>query len=277
MSLILSLTHSLTHSLHSLAPLTHSLTYSLTHSLHSLTHSTHSLHPLTPLTHSLTRDDSHHFNIPRRRRSTRASRQGLRRALSPLMPLAHFLVAGTVPRASRRGCGARCRRWCRLLSSSWQAQSPEPSQKKRRRALSPLVPLLQCDSEPMRSLVLQITMAVVRNHSGSPFWRPQYPAPAATTRGAPHQRQQRAQQPCLEALGTATRKATGTSRDKARRSPFCEGSAYCACRESDLQTIAVQGKFPFVLRQMHPNIIRRGCSLAWRNPWRVVATSSKDW
>ena len=92
----------------------------------------------------------------------RASQKGLRRALSPLVPLAVFLVAGAVPRASRRGCGARggrwcrwqsswqaqypeppegaaarCRRWCRLLSSSWQAQYPEPH----RRGLSPLVPL----------------------------------------------------------------------------------------------------------------------------------------
>ena len=56
----------------------------------------------------------------------RASQKGLRRALSPLVPLAVFLVAGAVPRASRRGCGARCRRWCRSLSSSWQAQYPEP-------------------------------------------------------------------------------------------------------------------------------------------------------
>ena len=85
----------------------------------------------------------------------RASRKGLRRALSPLVPLAG-LVAGAVPRASRRDCGARCRRWCRWLSS-WQAQYPEPpvvplpafvagavpraSQKGLRRALSPLVPL----------------------------------------------------------------------------------------------------------------------------------------
>ena len=95
--------------------------------------------------------------------ASRASRQGLRRALSPLVPLAFFLVAGAVARASRKGCGARCRRWL----SSWQAQYPEPPegaaarvvaagaacclprggrsvqslQKGLRRALSPLVPL----------------------------------------------------------------------------------------------------------------------------------------
>ena len=61
---------------------------------------------------------------PRGRRSTQSLQKGLRRALSPLVPLAVF-VAGAVPRASRRGCGARCRRWCRWLSS-WQAQYLEP-------------------------------------------------------------------------------------------------------------------------------------------------------
>ena len=76
---------------------------------------------------------------PRGRRSTQSLQKGLRRALSPLVPLA-VLVAGAVPRASRRGCGARCRRWCRWLSS-WQAQYPEPPEGGLRRALSPLVPL----------------------------------------------------------------------------------------------------------------------------------------
>ena len=56
----------------------------------------------------------------------RASQKGLRPALSLLVPLAVFLVAGAVPRASqkglrpeppRRGCGARCRRWYRWLST----------------------------------------------------------------------------------------------------------------------------------------------------------------
>ena len=56
----------------------------------------------------------------RGRRSTQSLQKGLRRALSAV-----FLVAGAVPRASRRGCGAGCRRWCRWLSS-WQAQYPEP-------------------------------------------------------------------------------------------------------------------------------------------------------
>ena len=76
---------------------------------------------------------------PRGRRSTQSLQKGLRRALSPLVPLAVFLVAGAVPRASRRGCGARCRRWCRWLSS-WQAQY-QSLQKGLRRTLSPLVPL----------------------------------------------------------------------------------------------------------------------------------------
>ena len=57
----------------------------------------------------------------RGRRSIQSLQKGLRRALSPLVPLAAFRVAGAVSRASRRACGARCRRWCRLLSS-WQAQ-----------------------------------------------------------------------------------------------------------------------------------------------------------
>ena len=61
----------------------------------------------------------------RGRRSTQSVQKGLRRALSPLVTLAVF-VAGAVPRASRRGCGARCRRWCRCLPSAWQAQYPEP-------------------------------------------------------------------------------------------------------------------------------------------------------
>ena len=51
---------------------------------------------------------------PRGRRSTQSLQKGLRRALSPLVPLAALRVAGAVPRALRRGCGARCRRWCRL-------------------------------------------------------------------------------------------------------------------------------------------------------------------
>ena len=43
----------------------------------------------------------------------------------PTHIISTFRVAGAVSRASRRGCGARCHRWCRLLSS-WQAQYPEP-------------------------------------------------------------------------------------------------------------------------------------------------------
>ena len=58
---------------------------------------------------------------PRGRRSSQSLQKGLRRALSPLVPLA-VCVAGAVSRASRRACGARCRRWCRWLPSAWQAQ-----------------------------------------------------------------------------------------------------------------------------------------------------------
>ena len=64
--------------------------------------------------------------LPRGRRSTQSLQKGLWRALSPLVPLPVFRVAGAVSRASRRGCGARCRRWCRWLPSAWQAQYPEP-------------------------------------------------------------------------------------------------------------------------------------------------------
>ena len=104
--------------------------------------------------------------LPRGRRSIQSLQKGLRRALSPLLPLA-VLVAGAVARASRRACGARCRRWCRWLPAAWQAQYPEPPEgaaarvvaagaagclprgrrsiqslwKGLRRALSPLVPL----------------------------------------------------------------------------------------------------------------------------------------
>ena len=123
------------------------------------------------------------------RRSLQRLQKGLRRALSPLgarvspqWPVqspetaegaaarvvaaggpALSAVAGAVSRDCRRGCGARCRRWCRWLSS-WQAQSPEPPEgaaaagaagcprgrrsiqsleKGLRRALSPLVPLAE--------------------------------------------------------------------------------------------------------------------------------------
>ena len=63
---------------------------------------------------------------PRGRRSTQSLQKGLRRALSPLVPLAVLAVAGALSRVFGRGCGARCRRWCRLLPSAWQAHAPEP-------------------------------------------------------------------------------------------------------------------------------------------------------
>ena len=79
------------------------------------------------------------------RRSTQSLQKGLRRAWSPLGP-SLFAVAGAVPRASRRDCGARGRRWAPCgsvrychwdLQSNgaaggpaarlqWQAQYPEP-------------------------------------------------------------------------------------------------------------------------------------------------------
>ena len=65
---------------------------------------------------------------------------------SPFLSHLTSAVAGAVSRDCRRGCGARCRRWCRWLPSAWQAQYPEwPAllssqsfQKGLRRALSPL-------------------------------------------------------------------------------------------------------------------------------------------
>ena len=192
-----SLTHSLTHCTLTLPAVTHSLTHSFTHTTQDL--------PPRPLLHSLpTYPEPHRrgcgarcrrwcrllssswqaqypeppegaaarvvaaggaAGCPRGRRSTQSLQKGLRRVLSPLVVPLAVLVAGAVPRASRRGCGARCRRWCRL-PSSWQAQYPEPLegaaarvvaagaagcprgrrstqslQKGLRRALSPLVPL----------------------------------------------------------------------------------------------------------------------------------------
>ena len=144
-SLTHSLTHSVTHSLHSLTHSLHSLTHSFTSLTHSLTHSPHSLTPLTPLTqstHSLTHSFTHTHNTRSHhslthsitdsgslrsvqrlqmvaagplalcsgRRSTQSLQKGLRRAWSPLGP-SLFAVAGAVPRASRRDCGARGRRW----------------------------------------------------------------------------------------------------------------------------------------------------------------------
>ena len=123
-SLAHSLTHhSLTHSLHTH---THSLTRSLTHSL--ITHSTHSLHSLThsftSLTHSLTPlTDSTH---------------------SPLGP-SLSAVAGAVPRASRRACGARGRRWA-LRSLQWQAQYPEPPEGTAARVVAAGPPAVLCIS-----------------------------------------------------------------------------------------------------------------------------------
>ena len=123
------------HITHSLTDTTQDLT---THSLHSLTHSlTHSLrwlpsvwqaqYPEPPEGAAARVVAAGAACCLRGRRSTQSLQKGLRRALSPLVPLA-VLVAGAVSRASRRGCGARCRRWCRWLSS-WQAQYPRASRR----------------------------------------------------------------------------------------------------------------------------------------------------
>ena len=161
----LTLTHSLTHSF--FTSLTHSLTqHKISRLTHSLTHSPHSL------THSLTLPEP----------VIQRLQKGLRRALSPLgpplSPQAQYpeppegaaaslsAVAGAVPRASRRGCGARCRRWAPLALCSGRRSTqslqngaaarvvaagppslsavagavPRASRKGLRRALSPLGP-----------------------------------------------------------------------------------------------------------------------------------------
>ena len=99
------------------------------------------------------------------RRSSESLQKGLRRALSPLGPPLSLqwqaqypeppegaaarvvaagppslsAVAGAVPKASRRGCGARCRRWAPLALCSGR-RSTQSLQKGLRRALSPLGP-----------------------------------------------------------------------------------------------------------------------------------------
>ena len=164
--------------------------------------------------------------------------------------------------------------------SGYCACHKEDSQRHQRRQRAPQ-PLLEALGAPA-------TRKTAGGASGdnarrSPFWRlwvlhlprGQPAAPAATTRAAApsggsgycachedskrHQRRQRAPQPLLEALGTApaTKTASGTSGDNARRSPFWRlwvlrlprgrqpaapaattraaapsgGSGYCACHE----------------------------------------------
>ena len=72
---------------------------------------------------------------------------------------------------------------------------------------------LQCDSEPMRTLVVQTTMAAAHNHNGIPSGGSGH---CGGTSG-----DNAAQQPLLEALGIAPamRTASGTG-DDARRSSF---------------------------------------------------------
>ena len=68
------------------------------------------------------------------RRSTQSLQKGLRRAWSPLGP-SLFAVAGAVPRASRRDCGARGRRWAPCGSvryCHWDLQSNAVSRDCRR-------------------------------------------------------------------------------------------------------------------------------------------------
>ena len=93
------------------------------------------------------------------RRSTQSLQKGLRRAWSPLGP-SLFAVAGAVPRASRRDCSARSRRWApcspqcletaegpaaRVVAAGPLAlcsgrRSTQSLQKGLRRAWSPLAP-----------------------------------------------------------------------------------------------------------------------------------------
>ena len=123
----LTLTHSLTHSL-----ILH-ITHSLTDTTQDLT--THSLtHSLTPLTHSLTHSLTH---TPRACHPETA--EGAAARVVAAGPPSLSAVAGAVPRASRRGCGARCRRWAPLALCSGR-RSTQSLQKGLRCALSPLGP-----------------------------------------------------------------------------------------------------------------------------------------
>ena len=141
-----SLTHSVTHSLTLPEPVTHSLAHSLTHSLtlpepvtHSLTQSlTHSQsQSLThSLTQSLTRSLTHSLTLPE---PVIQRPEGAAACVVAAGPPSLSAVAGAVPRASRRGCGVRCRRWAPLALCSGR-RSTQSLQKGLRRALSPLGP-----------------------------------------------------------------------------------------------------------------------------------------
>ena len=113
--------------------------------------------------------------LPRGRRSTRSLQKGLRRALSPLVPLA-VLVAGAVPRAPRRGCGARCRRWCRWLSS-WQAQYPEPPEGAAARTVAAGAAGCPRGRRSTQSLQKGLRRALSRCRLLSSAWQAQYPEP----------------------------------------------------------------------------------------------------
>ena len=123
-----SLARSLTHSLTLPEPVTHSLTQSLTHSQsQSLTHS---------LTQSLTRSLTHSLTLPE---PVIQRPEGAAACVVAAGPPSLSAVAGAVPRASRRGCGVRCRRSAPLALCSGR-RSTQSLQKGLRRALSPLGP-----------------------------------------------------------------------------------------------------------------------------------------
>ena len=78
----------------------------------------------------------------------RASRMGLRRALSPLGPPRSLQWQAQYPEPPERGCGARCRRWAPLALCCGR-RSTQSLQKGLRRALSPLGPLRFCALLPL--------------------------------------------------------------------------------------------------------------------------------
>ena len=111
--------HSLSHSLADAHSQSQSLTYSVTH---SLTHTPRACHPETA--------------------------EGAAARVVAAGPPFLSAVAGAVPRACRRGCGARCRRWAPLALCSGR-RSTQSLQKGLRRALSPLGPLRFCALLPL--------------------------------------------------------------------------------------------------------------------------------
>ena len=198
-----------------------------------------------------------------------------------------------LPRGRQQAARAATTRAAAPSEGSGYCACHEDSQRHQRRQRAPQPLLEALGTAPATRKTASGTSG--DNARRSPFWRlwvlrlprRQQGAPAVTTRAAApsggsgycacheedskrHQRRQRAPQPLLEALGTApaTRTASGTSGDNARRSPFCDnarrspfwrlwvlrlprgrqqaapaattraaapsgGSGYCACHEED--------------------------------------------